>query len=725
LFGTFLIEGPFFENMAKERFARFDVVSGDTTNPAKASSWQWNGNPVQLTNNAHAARGEENCCSVDQPWLLVNRDRTTESQDDVWVAYTDFGATPPNTQVAFSNNAEPPNFTVDNSPGPQNNGPSNATAGGVRLAKDPRNGAMYAVWQTTTPNTATPKPTTLHINRSTNGGTNWELNGNNGGQEIPAGQADDGCMTEVMGNCTARHKFGTVNALLGGVHHAAVDPTNGDVYVVYANAATAVGNNQLLIRRLTDNKAGGLTVGPAVTVATVANPTGDIALPGVAVTADGTVGVLYDTFDGRSGATEGNFPKFSAHLAVSTDKGVTFKDTVLETFLSPCGPAPAETRCEEENDRTRVFGDYQQLKANGDLLYGVFSGNRVPFNGGKGRSIIDPIYFSASTGITATGGFTVNATEGSESSPQTVATFTDPDPNSTAAEYKATIEWGDGSSSEGTVSGPTGGPFTVSGSHTYSEEGEYDIKVTITDTDDANNTATVHSTAKVADAALHSSCAAAPVSLQAFAGPTATFTDDDPGGMSPPDYSATIEWGDSSSSPGTVSPGTGQGPYTVSGAHTYTTTGTFTITTTIKDAGGSQTVAMCKTLVFAFAPGGGAFVIGDRNSATGTHVTFWGAQWAKENSLSGGGAPPSFKGFAKNPAMPSCGTPWSSRPGNSSRPPSGPLPADMGVIVSSTITKSGSQISGNTQHIVVVKVDPGYQPNPGHPGTGTVEAQFC
>jgi hypothetical protein len=329
---------------------------------------------------------------------------------------------------------------------------------------------------------------------------------------------------------------------------------------------------------------------------------------------------------------------------------------------------------------------------------------------------------SADQAITASG-TTVSATEGAKFS-GTVATFNDPDTSATASEYSATIEWGDSTSSTGTVSG-SGGSFAVSGEHTYAEEGSYTVKVTITDVDNSKNSATATSTANVADAALSSQCAATSTSTQAFAGPTATFTDADPNGMSPPDYSATINWGDSSSSSGTVSLGTGPGPYTVSGSHAYTSTGPFTITTTITDVGGSQTVATCKTLVFAFAPGGGSFVIGDKNSATGTHVLFWGAQWWKNNSLSGGSAPASFKGFAENPATPICKTGWSTDPGNSTPPPAGPLPEYMGVIVSSKITKSGSQISGDTPHIVVVKTDPGYQPNPGHAGTGTVVAQVC
>lgn len=122
---------------------------------------------------------------------------------------------------------------------------------------------------------------------------------------------------------------------------------------------------------------------------------------------------------------------------------------------------------------------------------------------------------------------------------------------------------------------------------------------------------------------------------------------------------------------------------------------------------------------------GGNFVIGDQNAALGTAVTFWGAQWRKLNSLSGGSAPSAFKGFATTPATVTCGTSWSTAPGNSPPPPAGPLPSFMAVIVSSSISKSGSTISGDTFHLVIVQTNPGYAPNPGHAGTGTVVAQIC
>jgi hypothetical protein len=121
-----------------------------------------------------------------------------------------------------------------------------------------------------------------------------------------------------------------------------------------------------------------------------------------------------------------------------------------------------------------------------------------------------------------------------------------------------------------------------------------------------------------------------------------------------------------------------------------------------------------------------SFVIGDRSAVVGKKVTFWGAQWAKSNSLSGGSAPSSFKGYANAPSSnpPACGGTWKSDPGNSSQPPNS-VASFIKVIVSSKITQSGSTISGNIPETAVIKTDPGYAPNPGHAGTGTVVSVGC
>lgn len=126
---------------------------------------------------------------------------------------------------------------------------------------------------------------------------------------------------------------------------------------------------------------------------------------------------------------------------------------------------------------------------------------------------------------------------------------------------------------------------------------------------------------------------------------------------------------------------------------------------------------------------GGSFVVGDltvgpMSGAVGESETFWGAQWWKLNSLSGGTGPAAFKGFEDSTAPPMCGQTWTTDPGNSTPPPAS-IPPYMAIIVSSHITKSGSTISGDILHVVIVKTDPGYQGNPGHAGTGTIVAVVC
>jgi hypothetical protein len=137
----------------------------------------------------------------------------------------------------------------------------------------------------------------------------------------------------------------------------------------------------------------------------------------------------------------------------------------------------------------------------------------------------------------------------------------------------------------------------------------------------------------------------------------------------------------------------------------------------------------------AFATSSGAaFVIGDLEAplptfGVGNHVTWWSSQWAMLNPMSGGPPPNSMKGFAgfeDNPLSipPKCGDTWTTDTGNSTAPPP-TVPAVMGVLVSSHVTQSGSVVSGDIKEIVLVKNDPGYAPNPGSPGTGTIIGFVC
>jgi len=122
------------------------------------------------------------------------------------------------------------------------------------------------------------------------------------------------------------------------------------------------------------------------------------------------------------------------------------------------------------------------------------------------------------------------------------------------------------------------------------------------------------------------------------------------------------------------------------------------------------------------------FVIGDvEPHAVGNVVNFWGAQWWKNNIMSGlttpGASRASFKGFATRAEI-LCGGFWESLPGNSSSPPA-TLAADIAVIVTSTVIKNGPNLSGDIKEVVLVHQDGGYGPNPGHAGNGVVTSIAC
>ena len=170
----------------------------------------------------------------------------------------------------------------------------------------------------------------------------------------------------------------------------------------------------------------------------------------------------------------------------------------------------------------------------------------------------------------------------------------------------------------------------------------------------------------------------------------------------------------------------GQASFTYPSNHV----GTDTLKATVANLAGtipSNTATVTWTVNFATS--GGAFVISDLKDVNGHGVYWWGAQWWKNDQFrSGAFAPASFKGFVDSVSSSStwCGQTWTTRPGNSSRPPKAVAPGSlMAVIVSSHITKRGPVISGDIVHIVLVRTNPGYGPNPGHVGTGSIVSTLC
>ncbi|MFZ3353818.1 MAG: hypothetical protein WA268_23445 [Xanthobacteraceae bacterium] len=152
-----------------------------------------------------------------------------------------------------------------------------------------------------------------------------------------------------------------------------------------------------------------------------------------------------------------------------------------------------------------------------------------------------------------------------------VATFTDSDAAVTANQLAASIDWGDGTLSAGTIISGAAGSFTVDGSHTYAAGGNYTTTVTLADDlpGTAVGTASAMATINFSGQMVLNSAnenTALPSNTT-----VATFNDNNLGDTAS-DFTATINWGDGTSSAGTISAG-GAGTFTVNGGHTYSVAG--------------------------------------------------------------------------------------------------------------------------------------------------------
>jgi uncharacterized protein (TIGR03118 family) len=168
-----------------------------------------------------------------------------------------------------------------------------------------------------------------------------------------------------------------------------------------------------------------------------------------------------------------------------------------------------------------------------------------------------------------------------------IARFTDSDKDTNASDFSAVINWGDGHTSAGQVVAetPPSLALDVMGTHTFTDEGPVSVVVNITDTDGTSTS--VRTTSIVADAPI--AAQGVPMSMNRNGvvsdALVATIADANPLAKTS-DFTATINWGDSTTSAGIVVKGPkGRYEFGVLGSHVYHGAGPFNVQVAILDGG--------------------------------------------------------------------------------------------------------------------------------------------
>jgi hypothetical protein len=173
--------------------------------------------------------------------------------------------------------------------------------------------------------------------------------------------------------------------------------------------------------------------------------------------------------------------------AVAAIEGASFQGTVA-TFTDLGGAAPVSLYA-----ATIDWGDSQSssgaIIANADGTFAItgthtYAEEGVPIVGVTITDVSGASGQAAATGAVADAplsvvGQGITATAGAPFT-GVVATFSDADPAGTVADFTATVTWGDGNVSPGSVSAVLGG-FAVTASNTYAAAGGYAVSVQVLD----------------------------------------------------------------------------------------------------------------------------------------------------------------------------------------------------------------------------------------------------
>ena len=171
-----------------------------------------------------------------------------------------------------------------------------------------------------------------------------------------------------------------------------------------------------------------------------------------------------------------------------------------------------------------------------------------------------------------------------------LASLIDTNQNDPASSFAVQVNWGDGSTSPGTVSG-SNGTFTISGQHTYADEGSFGIAFVVNNTNFGGGQGVVAEGDQLTGSFLPIAVTAG----QQFSGSVASFSDTLIGNVAG-DFSATINWGDGVTDTAVVTQSLGM--FDVSSAHIYQDAGQFPVVVNLSESsedGGSASATVTGT----------------------------------------------------------------------------------------------------------------------------------
>ena len=302
------------------------------------------------------------------------------------------------------------------------------------------------------------------------------------------------------------------------------------------------------------------------------------------------------------------------------------------------------------------------------------------------------------TATVATATLSLTATEG-QSFSGTVATFT----GNASQASGATITWGDGQTSSGSITDNGDGTYSISGTHTFADEGDYDLSVSVTISGSGTLSAagpvtvedavlTALSAASLSGTAGEPLSASGPVLLAHFAdaNPQAALTD----------YSSSVCWGDGDSEAATVeaSPGGGVDVY---GNHVFGNGGIYTFDVTLNDDGG-QTATASGTATISLIEGQSESVSLLVTPAAGTQLTAGTTYTASLNGGDGTSSPATAEVAANGTQILVSGAQVLSEEGDTTITATADDPAGSGGTASLTVPVSDAPLQAWGQDVATV-----------------------